>query len=55
MLSQTVNKRPGWNHEIAIGWRSKKTILCQAIMIKLNEYDATCCLICMYYFTAVTI
>ena len=24
MLSQTVNKCPGWNHEIAIGWRSKK-------------------------------
>ena len=22
MLSQTVNKCPGWNHEIAIGWRS---------------------------------
>ena len=32
---------------------SKKTILCQAIMIKLNEYDATCCLMCMYYFTRV--
>ena len=23
MLSQKVTKRPGWNHEIAIGWRSK--------------------------------
>ena len=23
MLSQNVTKRPGWNHEIAIGWRSK--------------------------------
>ena len=23
MLSQKVTQRPGWNHEIAIGWRSK--------------------------------
>ena len=27
MLSQNVTKRPGWNHEIAIGWRSKN-LLC---------------------------
>ena len=26
MLSQKVTKRPGWNHEIAIGWRSKKRV-----------------------------
>ena len=26
MLSQTVNKCPGWNHEIAIGWRSKNMV-----------------------------
>ena len=27
MLSQTVNKCPGWNHEIAIEWRSKNSTL----------------------------
>ena len=26
MLSQKVMKRPGWNHEIAIGWRSNENI-----------------------------
>ena len=26
MLSQTVNKCPGWNHEIAIEWRSKNFV-----------------------------
>ena len=28
MLSQTVNKCPGWNHEIAIEWRSKRELHC---------------------------
>ena len=29
MLSQKVTQRPGWNHEIAIGWRSKNKLLTQ--------------------------
>ena len=27
IASRNVNKRPGWNHETAIGWRSKKNIV----------------------------
>ena len=27
IASRNVNKRPGWNHETAIGWRSKNMLL----------------------------
>ena len=42
MLSQKVNKCPGWNHEIAIGWRSKNikqnpTIYFMAIKSKIEQ------------------
>ena len=39
MLSQKVTKRPGWNHEIAIGWRSKKVhILWDFNFLELYHY-----------------
>ena len=35
MLSQKVTYRPGWNHEIAIGWRSKNIRKYASPMIKI--------------------
>ena len=39
MLSQTVNKCPGWNHEIAIEWRSKKV---DFICLLVISFEISC-------------